>query len=560
MKPKILLVDDRPENLFALKQVLSLLEVETVAATSGNEALRATLANDFALAILDVQMPGMDGYELAALIRGDKKTRNIPIIFLTAVYSDSDHVSSGYESGAVDFITKPFVPEILLSKVKVFLELFEQRQQLQASIEQQYRANAQLQTEIERRTVLEAALKEAKDAAEAASQSKSAFLASMSHEIRTPINGVLGMLQLLQTTELDHEQSRYTNICTDAAKTLLRLINDILDLSRIEAGKFDLAPEEISVVELVENLVAIFREPAGAKGIELTHALDMAPDTRVMADAGCLRQILFNLLGNALKFTAQGSIHVHARIGQSASGRLMLRLCVEDSGCGIPEAMQPLVFDLFTQAHTGANHRRKGAGLGLGIVQRLVELMGGRVLLCSSVGKGTTIFFEIAVEEVLAPMSRPGLPAQTQEPLVSPWPVALSVLLAEDDPVNRITAQSMLKKMGHKVLHAPDGKVALELLATHDFDLILMDVNMPEMDGIEATHYIRESGEFGAKSTIPIIALTAHAMKGDRERLLAAGMSGYLSKPIYMEELKNVIARVMERQHRAQDTHENIPR
>lgn len=553
MSPKILLVDDKPENLFALTQVLERLDVQPVTAADGNEALRATLAHDFALAILDVQMPGMDGYELAALLRGDKKTKNIPIIFLTAVYSAPVHAQHGYLAGAVDFITKPFTPEILLAKVRVFLELYQQRRALQTLLQQQHAANEQLQAEITRRIQLEKELQQAKDAAEAASQSKSIFLASMSHEIRNPLNGVLGMLQLMRSTELDHEQRHYVRSCTDAAKSLLRVINDVLDITRIEAGRFDIVAEEVSIWELTHSVLATFKSQADQKNVTLSAELDIPRDTLVRVDAGCLRQILYNLVGNALKFTSQGAIRVNGRLApDAAKDVLRLQMCVADTGCGIPRKMQSLVFDMFIQAHTGAEHRSKGSGLGLGIVQRLVELMNGRVLLCSEEGVGTTVCFDVLVEpaafEQKTTRSAFLVAEKTcQELLSARENRPLTILLAEDEDVNRLAAMAMLKKMGHRALYAEHGERALELLEENDVDIILMDVSMPVLDGIETTRRIRDSKRLGAKSRIPIVAMTAHAMRGDRERMVAAGMDDYLAKPIDMEELRAMILRIAER-------------
>jgi CheY-like chemotaxis protein/anti-sigma regulatory factor (Ser/Thr protein kinase) len=557
MSPKILLVDDKPENLFALKQTIERLDVRPVTALDGNEALRATLVHDFALAILDVQMPGMDGYELATLLRGDKKTKNIPIIFLTAVYSAPIHAQHGYLAGAVDFITKPFIPEALLAKVQIFLELYQQRRALQTLLQQQRAANAQLQAEIAQRIQLEKELQQAKDAAEAASQSKSMFLASMSHEIRNPLNGVLGMLQLIQATHLDKEQRHYVRSSTDAAKSLLRVINDVLDITRIEAGRFDIVAEDLSLWELTHSVLATFKSQADQKRVTLSAALDLPPQTRVRADAGCLRQILYNLVGNALKFTLQGGVNVNGRLAScDEANQLRLQMCVTDTGCGIPRRMQPLVFDMFTQAHTGAEHRGKGSGLGLGIVQRLVELMQGRVLLCSEEGVGTTVCFDVLVEPAAAEASpRPSHLLRKKGARRESVPPAgetsqLSVLLVEDEVVNRLAALAMLKKMGHHAMYAENGEKALELLETNAPDLILMDVSMPVLDGIETTRRIRNAEDLGAKPRIPIVAMTAHAMRGDRERMLAAGMDDYLAKPIDMEELRFLIQRIAESRRR----------
>jgi signal transduction histidine kinase len=553
----VLIVDDRSDNLFALENVLKPLEVEVVKATDGHAALKATLNHEFALAILDVQMPGMDGYELAGLMRGLKETKDIPIIFLTAVFSDQAHISMGYESGAVDFITKPFRPEILVSKVRVFLELHQARKkidrqnaELTAAVSALRVTNERVEREMAECRELEKALAVAKEAAEAANRAKSGFLANMSHEIRTPLNGILGMTELALQTARDPESRQYMGLVRQSGQTLLGIINDILDLSKIEAGKVELNSADFSVREVLESTLRPLRVIADEKGIGLTVAVDRDVPVRLSGDQGRLRQVLTNLLGNALKFTESGEVSVNVSLGSQAPpepGGAILHFSIRDTGIGIPGESLQSIFESFAQAGVSAHTKYGGTGLGLAISKSLVEMMGGTIQAESEVGRGSVFSFTVSCGAAGKEAPPVAVQPAADQPPVQPerkdgGPARrLKVLLAEDNLVNRIYVQKILSVMQHEVHAAVSGIEVLEALKNDRFDVVLMDGWMPGMDGMEATRRIRE-GEAGEDNRgVPIVALTAHALKGDREKFLAAGMNDYIAKPFEIEDLRRVL-------------------
>ncbi|GAB7024399.1 ATP-binding protein [Salidesulfovibrio brasiliensis] len=381
----------------------------------------------------------------------------------------------------------------------------------------------------------EEALLQAKADAERASHAKSQFLANMSHEIRTPLNGVLGMLQLLRQTVKRPEEIGYVDTALDSGRNLLRLISDILDLSRVEAGRMDVDRVRFDMNELLQRAVELFRRTAEEKNLTLrlrTHK-DLPPYAH--GDEVRIRQILFNLIGNAIKFTHVGGVSIWVEVIRDGKGPLLL-FTVEDSGIGIPPEMLDEIFSPFTQADNSHTRKYQGSGLGLSIVQRLAHLLGGTLSVESEPGEGTSIAFTVRIDLPEEDRKRP--PKSRKH--VNVERKTLNVLLVEDERVNRITAQRMLEKAGHQVICAENGEQALTMLNENCVDCVLMDIQMPVMDGVEALRHIRD-GKTTASPKIPIIALTAHAMAGDRERLLGEGMNAYLTKPISAVELLRTV-------------------
>ncbi len=386
----------------------------------------------------------------------------------------------------------------------------------------------------------EEALRGLKEAAEAANQAKSEFLANMSHEIRTPINGVMGMLQLMETTPLDAEQVSYIRMATEAANRLTRLLTDILDLSRVEAGKMEIREAPFKIQDIIDSVSGLFAVTARNKGVALEYRLAPGMPEILFGDELRVRQVLFNLVGNALKFTERGRVVMElTTLSTKDEDSCLVHFCVTDTGIGIAEDRLREIFEPFRQVENSFTRSYQGAGLGLSIVHRLVDLMDGTISIESIPGEGTSVHVVLPFRTIKVNSSTDA----SQSPGDSG--ICLHVLLVEDDPSNRIPTQKLLEKAGHKVILAENGQQALDLLATNDIDCIFMDVQMPVMNGVEATRIIRASTTLGAKKSIPIIALTAYAMTGDKEAFLAAGMNGYIAKPATLEEMTRVMREAM---------------
>lgn len=384
--------------------------------------------------------------------------------------------------------------------------------------------------------------------AQTASQAKSDFLAMMSHELRTPMNGVLGMLQLLEETPQSEEQHEYTLAALESTGHLLDVINDILDFSRIEAGRMDLDPVFFELLPLLENCVATFRYMAESKGLylRLENAAELA-GTMVRSDPTRVRQVLNNLISNAVKFTQEGGVILEVATASVRDDWLDLSLAVRDTGIGIPAHRQSDLFKAFSQIDSSTSRRFGGTGLGLAIARRLSEMLGGTLTVSSDEGGGSTFTLSLRLLQRSQEAAPLAVPADVEE---STGGLLYGlVLLVEDNEINRLVARRILEHIGVTVVTACNGREALEKVRQRDFDCILMDVQMPVMDGLEATHVMRQWERERGRAPIPVIALTANAMDEERDRCIAAGMNAHLAKPFRRQQLTRVLSPYLTPEH-----------
>jgi signal transduction histidine kinase len=552
-RARILIVDDLPEKLLVYRTLLEDLDAQIVEAHSGTEALKRVLEGEFAVLLLDVNMPDIDGLETANLVRRHKNGRHTPIIFITS-YADEMQTARGYELGAVDYILSPVIAPVLRTKVRVFVDLYEARvalalsnqeletrvtertgelqksnERLQAEIAERLRAEAEREALLAREKVLRAE-------AEELSRLKDEFLATMSHELRTPLNAIFGWITLLRTRRLDEAtQERALETIERNARAQKRLIEDLLDVSRIVTGKVALELVTVDPRRVVEAALETMHPAAQTKGLKIVPLLDIGAGT-VRGDFARLQQIVCNLLSNAIKFTDTGGqveVCLARRNGE-------VEISISDSGQGIKPEFLPLVFDRFRQEDGSISRRHGGLGLGLAIVRHLVELHAGSVDAQSAgEGKGAKFIVRLPAREASL------LPRVTEAPAGTMVSAAMlmgvRLLVVDDDPGARELISGMLEGFGAQVSVAESGQAALSLLFAQRPDVLIADLGMPGMDGYALIEQVRGlDPDFGGLT--PAVAVTAYASPQDRLRALQAGYQNHVAKPVEAEELAIVIA------------------
>lgn len=664
---KILLVDDLPENLFALEVILSNENYLCVKANSGNEALKILLhQQDFAIILIDVQMPMMDGFETVELIRQIDKLKHVPIIFLTASMDNSLQIFKGYQAGAVDYMIKPLSPEILKAKVAVFVDLHTKNQELLVQAEQLKKLNTDLtaqkllseyslslieashdplfaispegkitdmnnasekvtgiarpkligtdffdyftepqkarevyqkvfekgfvadsplilrhkngkeidvlfngavykddkgnvlgaaivardvtnqkriETElIEAKIFAELATEIAEDAkinaenatviAENAVKAKQQFLSNMSHEIRTPMNAIIGFTKVILRTELTDKQKEYLNAIKISGDALIVLINDILDLAKVDAGKMTFEKTPFKMKSSITAMLHLFENKIQEKNLKLFKEYDSKIPFVLVGDPIRLHQIILNLVSNAIKFTFKGKITVSVDLLHEDDDKVILKFAVTDTGIGISEEKIGTIFENFQQATSGTSRLYGGTGLGLAIVKQLIEPQGGSIRVNSIIHEGSTFSFTLPFQKTDVDIELENELAEIDSEMKN-----IKVLVVEDIALNQLLMKTLLDDFGFERDIAENGKIAIEKLQENDYDIILMDLQMPEMNGFEATKYIRNT----MHSTIPIIALTADVTTVDGDKCKAVGMNDYIAKPVDERVLYNKI-------------------
>ncbi|SEI96294.1 PAS domain S-box-containing protein [Dyadobacter koreensis] len=631
---KILLLDDREENLISLKAILNRDDITIFATTSPNEALRIVWENEIAVALVDVQMPGMDGFEFAETLASNPKTREILIVFVTAISKETTFAVRGLKTGAIDYLYKPLDPYITNAKVDSLIRLARSQREIREKnrllenyativtnspdiictvqadsgrilsinpsvktilnldpeklinismldllvepmrsglqsvlINQTYLSGDTIVVEdqffgkfrqpvwlelrimyknrllfinlhdIEKRKAHELALVEARSLADKSRKVKEAFLANMSHEIRTPLNGIIGIGNLLEATDLDSQQRELLEMLLHSSGSLLNILNDILDISKIDEGKFSILPTPTNLSVVGKGIVDLMRFKADEKRLQLSLSVDKEIPDSMLIDGMRLNQILMNLVGNALKFTHAGYVKLKIQ-HMGVSGDLHeVRFSVEDSGIGISEDRISAIFSAYGQATLETSHNYGGTGLGLTISQKLVLLMDSELKVASQFQKGSEFYFTVMLKDANQKQEKKSIVSFKS---LTPY-FGKKVLVAEDNHINSLLINKYLTTWLIDTTLVVNGKEAVDAVQNEEFDLIIMDTRMPEMDGFQAASFLRKE----LKVSTPILSLSATVLEEDLRQAIESGMNDTLSKPFEPVKLHEKIGKLL---------------
>ncbi len=523
-KFSILVVDDEAKNIKLLANLLSGQNYDIEFAKSGEKALDWLDSRQFDMILLDIMMPGMDGFEVCKKIKELPDTKDIPIIFLTAKTEAEDFVK-GFELGAVDYVTKPFNSVELIARVKTHLKLKYSVEELRLAKETAEIAKNEAEI--------------SKNEAEIANRAKSEFLANMSHEIRTPLNAVIGFSELLSSMITDKKHKKYLDAISTSGKSLLTLINDILDLSKIEAGKIEIQYEPINPRIILDEIEEIFKLKMDNKQLQFILNIDENVPFTLLLDETRLRQVLLNIVGNAVKFTEKGYIKLSMKQIYKTEdlNKIDLTLSVEDTGIGIAKKQQDSIFDAFQQQSGQSIRKFGGTGLGLAISRKLLEKMNGQITVKSEVNKGSC--FEVLLRNIMVSSE---IIEKEKEETFNINAISFEkgrVLVVDDIESNRDMLKELLGRVKLNVLTAENGLDALRLVGEYHPDVILMDIKMPVMDGLEATKQLKANPE---TKDIPVIALTASVTSTDLAKITKIGFDRFLLKPVIIKKLLSELA------------------
>jgi signal transduction histidine kinase len=525
----LLIVDDKPDNIIALEMSLEQDGLNIFTTKSPKSVLQICIDNDISIALIDVHMPVMDGFELLDQLKKNPLTEHILVILITGYSMDSEYVVKGLNKGAVDYLFKPLDLYITIAKVNSLITLVNYQKEIN-------KKNKELEN-------YQQELFKAIEQTEKSKIVKENFLANMSHEIRTPLNAIIGLTSLLVETALTDDQQEMLELMEFSSKSLLGIVNDILESAQIDAGKIEIKRSKTDIINLIQTVCDLTMPMANEKGLKLVYDIGEDVPVMIMADSLRLNQILMNLINNAIKFTHAGTINISLKLLEKKGDEVKLEFAVKDSGVGIPESSIDNIFTRFEQIEDKTWQKFGGTGLGLSIVKRLIELKGGTLKVESTVGVGTTFIFTNTYHELAENKKLSSLKKQIAD---LPKLDDVLILLAEDNSVNQFIALKMLKEWNAKVDIAFNGLEAFEKLKTNNYNLVLMDTHMPVMDGIEATKKIRAEMT-GFKKDIPIVSFSASVLEREISEAKDAGADDFIGKPFEPKILNSKIHKLLDK-------------